>query len=72
MVPKATTNNFLKKCLPNTQHTEKTKNHQNQGRTDKKSIFASVPKSPTQVGSLGVKNASKKFSRLVTFKGTVS
>ncbi len=32
-------------------------------------FFGFVPKSPTQMGSLSAKNASKKFSRLGTFKG---
>ncbi len=30
-------------------------------------LFCFVPKSPTQMGSLSAKNASKKFSRLGTF-----
>jgi hypothetical protein len=47
---------------------QKTKNVQNQGLNDKKWIFLSVPKSPTQMGSLCVKNASKKFLSLSTFK----
>ena len=34
----------------------------------KKRIFFAIPKSPTQMGSLSVKNASEKFSRLGTFK----
>ncbi len=34
----------------------------------KKFFFGFVPKSPTQMGSLSAKNASKKFSRLGTFK----
>jgi hypothetical protein len=34
----------------------------------KKNFFCFVPKSPTQMGSLSAKNASKKFSRLGTFK----
>ncbi len=34
----------------------------------KKNFFGFVPKSPTQMGSLSAKNASKKFSRLGTFK----
>jgi hypothetical protein len=38
------------------------------GQMVKKWIFGSVPKSPTQMGSLSVKNASEKFSRLGTFK----
>jgi hypothetical protein len=37
----------------------------------KKWFFGSVPKSPTQMGSLSVKNASEKFSRLGTFNGKV-
>jgi hypothetical protein len=40
--------------------------------TNSKLIFASVPKSPLQIGSLSVKIASSKFSCLGTFKGTVS
>ncbi len=48
---------------------QKTKNDWNQGSNDKKKFFlGSVPKSPTQMGSLSAKNASKKFSRLGTFK----
>ena len=35
---------------------------------NKKRIFFAVPTSPTQMGSLSVKNASEKFSRLGTFK----
>ena len=34
-------------------------------------FFGFVPKSPTQMGSLSAKNASKKFSRLGTFKGLI-
>jgi hypothetical protein len=34
----------------------------------KKIFFGFVPTSPTQMGSLSAKNASKKFSRLGTFK----
>jgi hypothetical protein len=33
----------------------------------KNGFFGSVPKSPSQMGSLRVKNVSKKFSRLGTF-----
>jgi hypothetical protein len=48
---------------------QKTKNHRNQGSTDKKnSIFFAVPTSHTQIGSPSAKNASEKFSRLGTFK----
>jgi hypothetical protein len=51
----------------------KAKNDGNQGSNDKKMyFFGSVPKSPTQMGSLSAKNASKKFSRLGTFKEIVS
>ncbi len=31
----------------------------------KELIFGSVPKSPTQMGSLSVENASEKFSRFI-------
>jgi hypothetical protein len=52
---------------------QKNKNHQNQGSIDKKfDFFSPVPKSHTQMGSLSAKNASKKFSRLGTFKEKVS
>jgi hypothetical protein len=48
---------------------QKTKNNRNQGSNAKKKIFFGfVPKSPTQMGSLSAKNASKKFSCLGTFK----
>ncbi len=48
---------------------QKTKNDRNQGSNTKNIFFCLVPKSPTQMGSLSAKNASKKFSRLGTFKG---
>ncbi len=38
------------------------------GSNAKKLFFCFDPKSPTQMGSLSAKNASKKFSRLGTFK----
>ncbi len=47
---------------------QKTKNVRNQGSKITKWIFASVPKSPTQMGSLSVKQASEKSSHLGTFK----
>ncbi len=48
---------------------QKTKNNRNQGSNPKKIFFFGfVPKSPTRMGSLSAKNASKKFSRLGTFK----
>jgi hypothetical protein len=47
---------------------QKTKNDRNQGSNAKKFFFFFVPKSPTQMGLLSAKNASKKFSRLGTFK----
>jgi hypothetical protein len=47
---------------------QKTKNNRNQGSNEKKFFFGFVPKSPTQMGLLSAKNASKKFSRLGTFK----
>jgi hypothetical protein len=50
---------------------QKTKNNRNQGSNAKKIFFFGfVPKSPTQMGSLSAKNASKKVSRLGTFKET--
>jgi hypothetical protein len=49
---------------------QKTKNDRNQGSNAKKKYFCLVPKSPTQMGSLSAKNASKKFSPLGTFKET--
>ncbi len=53
---------------------QKTKNNRNQGSNAKKKIFFGfISKSPTQMGSLSAKNASKKFSRLGTFKyGVIS
>jgi hypothetical protein len=46
---------------------QKKKNVQNQGSNDKKKgFFGSAPKS--QMGSLSVKNASEKISRLGTFE----
>ncbi len=51
---------------------QKTINLQNQGSFDKKSIFFPDPKSHIQMGSLRAKNASEKFPRLGTFKGTVA
>jgi hypothetical protein len=49
---------------------QKTKKVRNQGSNDEKiEFFGSIPKSPIQMGSLSVKNASKKNSRLGTFKG---
>jgi hypothetical protein len=47
---------------------QKTKNDRNQGQMLKKKFFCLLPKSSTQMGSLSAKNASKKFSRLGTFK----
>ncbi len=48
---------------------QKTKNDRNHGSNAKKIFFCLVPKFPTQMGSLSAKNnASKKFSRLGTFK----
>jgi hypothetical protein len=48
---------------------QKTKNIPNQGSNDKNNgFFGPVRKSHTQMGSLSAKNASKKFSRLGTFK----
>jgi hypothetical protein len=42
---------------------QKTQIHRNQGSNDKKMFFfASLPKSPTQMGSRGAKNASEKFT----------
>ncbi len=46
----------------------KTKNDQNQGSNAEKNFFCLVPKSTTQMSSLSAKNASKKCSRLGTFK----
>jgi hypothetical protein len=40
------------------------------GQMLKKLFFCLVPKSPTQMGSLSAKNASKKFSHLGTFHVT--
>jgi hypothetical protein len=48
---------------------QKTKKVRNQGSNDKKNgFFGSVPKSPTQMGSLSIKNTGEKFSRLGTLK----
>jgi hypothetical protein len=47
---------------------QKTKNDRNRGSNAKFFSFCLVPKSPTQMGSLSANNASKKFSRLGTFK----
>jgi hypothetical protein len=49
---------------------QKTKNDRDQGSNAKKIFFCLVPKSPTQIGSLSAKNASKKLSRLGTFKAS--
>jgi hypothetical protein len=51
---------------------QKTKNDRNQGPNAKKKFFGLVPKSPTQMGSLSAKNATKKFSRLGTFNIKIS
>ncbi len=56
-------------CLPHTQYAaKKPKTIEIRGNVIKKRIFFAIPKSPTQMGSLSVKNASEKFSRLGTFK----
>jgi hypothetical protein len=47
---------------------KKPKTFKIRGQMITKWIFGSVPKSPTQMGSLSVKKASEKFSRLGTFK----
>ncbi len=46
---------------------QKPKTIQIWGNVIKKQIFFAIPKSPTQMGSLSVKNANEKFSRLGTF-----
>jgi hypothetical protein len=47
---------------------QKTKNNRNQGSNAKKKFFLILFPSSLSPGSLSAKNASKKFSRLGTFK----
>jgi hypothetical protein len=58
--------------LPHTQYAAKNQKQSKSGvKCKKKNFFGFVPKSPTQMGSLSAKNASKKFSRLGTFKKSI-
>jgi hypothetical protein len=55
--------------LPHTEcAAKKQKTFEIRGQLIKTSIFVPVPKSHTQMGSLSVKKASEKFSRLGTYK----
>jgi hypothetical protein len=75
MGPKITTTNIefwstfnFFSFLPHTEYAAKNqKTFEIKGQLIKTSIFVPVPKSHTQMGSLSVKNASEKFSRLGTF-----